>query len=47
MRPQPWSPKPISTLWLDYATGEGVNDAGQRVKARPATVARSPTSPTN
>lgn len=35
MRPQPWSPKPISTLWLDYATGEGVNDAGQRVKATP------------
>lgn len=35
MRPQPWSPKPVSTVWLDYVSGEGVNDAGQRVKATP------------
>jgi hypothetical protein len=35
MRPHPWTPKPISTIWLDYVTGEGVNDAGARVKATP------------
>lgn len=33
MRPQPWSPKPVPTIWMDYTTGHGVTDTGNRIKA--------------
>lgn len=32
MRPTPWQPRPIPTLWLDYTTGAGVDDAGHLIK---------------
>lgn len=42
MRPQPWSPKPVPTLWMDYVTGHGVTDTGNRVKATPGDRRQNP-----
>lgn len=35
MRPHPWSPSKVATLWLDFATGTGVHDSGQSLTVRP------------
>lgn len=34
MRPQPWSPQEIPTIWVDYTTGYGRTGAGAEVKPR-------------
>lgn len=34
MRPVPWHPKPIPTVWLDHKTGVGVDDSGASVQPR-------------
>lgn len=33
-RPVPWSPRDVPTVWLDYATGRGLTDAGAPVTPR-------------
>ncbi|GAB3244505.1 hypothetical protein [Arthrobacter pigmenti] len=34
MRPHPWQPKKIRTIWVDYTTGVGCEDNGQRVRPK-------------
>lgn len=34
LRPVPWSPRHIPTIWVDYTTGQGYTDNGQRVRTK-------------
>lgn len=34
MRPRPWTPQPVPTVWLDATTGTGIDDTGVAVQAR-------------
>lgn len=34
MRPHPWSPRTVPTIWIDYTTGYGYTGTGERVKPK-------------
>lgn len=41
-RPKPWSPAPKETIWVDYASGQGVTSNGSAVKPKIGARRKSP-----